>query len=89
MIGFHQIPTLTNLLDPTSILLTPQQPSSSIPLSVINKISVSLTTQFSKSLTQIHWHFSVDSIEQWGRVHHLEGGDDMYASSLMKKTEDY
>jgi len=88
MIGFHQIPILTNFPDPTCILLTPQQLSSSIPLSVIDKIAVSFATQFSKSLTQIHQHFSVDNVEQWGRVHCLEGGDDMYASSLTKQTED-
>jgi hypothetical protein len=89
MIGFHQIPILTNFPDPTCILLTPWRPSSSIPPSVIDKIAVSLTTQFSKSLAQIHQHFSIDNVEQWGRVQHLEGGDDMYASSLTKKTEDY
>ena len=77
-----------SLTDPTCILLTPRRPSSTIPSSVINKIIISLATRYEKSITAIRSHFSQDFVEQWGRVRRLEGGDDMYASSLAHVTED-
>ena len=77
-----------SLTDPTCILLTPWRPSSTIPSSVIDKIIISLATRYEKSVTAIRSHFSQDFVEQWGRVRWLEGGDDMYASSLAHITED-
>lgn len=59
-----------------------------MPAAIVDKIIISLATRYNKNIALVHCHFSKDWVEQWGRVQRLEGGDDMYASSLFHKVED-
>ncbi|KAK0184583.1 hypothetical protein F5146DRAFT_1169568 [Armillaria mellea] len=49
-----------------------------------DKIVIHLATryQLSRHLHIVRHHFKIENVEQWSKVQRLEGGDDMYASSL-------
>ncbi|KAJ3926292.1 MAG: hypothetical protein NXY57DRAFT_1051445 [Lentinula lateritia] len=67
---------------PYCILLPPRRPSSSVPSSIIEKISISFATRFNTNKMTVHKYLLKDSIVQWAKVRHLHGGDDMNASCL-------
>ncbi|KAK0221124.1 hypothetical protein EDD85DRAFT_960290 [Armillaria nabsnona] len=50
----------------------------------VDKIVIHLATryQLSQRLHIVRRHFKIENAEQWSKVQQLEGGDDMYASSL-------
>lgn len=56
---------------------------------MFDKIVIAFATRFKKPVTVVRRHVKIEHVEQWGRVRRLEGGDDMYASSLVKAGEDY
>ena len=74
--------------DPTCILLPPHVSSPEISAGFTTKIIVCLSTHYEKSVTVIHQNVKMNNIESWGKVQHLDGGDTMNASALVKSQED-
>lgn len=52
------------------------------------KITVCLATRFDKPMKVIRRYFSVDGVEQWGKVRRLDGGDTVHASLWVTDSED-
>lgn len=80
--------THLSISDKHCILLRPRRLSSTITKSMLDKIAICLSTRFNKPLNVIRRYLKQDSVEQWGRLRRLEGGDDMYAASLVKQGGD-
>jgi len=76
------------IADPGYVLLPPQRPSSTISNSLGNKIAICLSTRYDKPLATIRKYFSLQDVQQWGRVRVLDDGDDMHASALYRQAED-
>ena len=87
-LDIHCSQTHLPLTDPTCILLPPRRPFSTISDTLGNKITISLSTRYNKPASTIREYFSVQNVQQWGRVRRLDGGDDMYASALCRSAED-
>ena len=73
--------------DPSCILLPPRK-IGSIEVPLVNKILAALATRFDTTIPNIRQHTQVNSIEQWGKVRRLEGGDTMVAASVTKAQSD-
>ncbi|KAJ7234807.1 hypothetical protein C8J57DRAFT_1574508 [Mycena rebaudengoi] len=73
---------------PTCILLPPHKISAPLPAGLAAKIVQSLSTRFEKPANIIRQHFDPETVDQWGKVERLQGGDKMLTSALMHSTED-
>ncbi|KAJ3745231.1 hypothetical protein EV360DRAFT_57488 [Lentinula raphanica] len=73
---------------PSCILLPPQQPSSTIPAAIVEKILISFATRFNARKATIRQYLLKDSISQWAKVRRLNGGDDMNSSEMASFAED-
>jgi hypothetical protein len=47
-----------------------------------------LATRYDTTVAVIRKHVAVDQIEEWGKVHRIDGGDTMNASALVSSAED-
>ncbi|KAF8152496.1 hypothetical protein B0H34DRAFT_784591 [Crassisporium funariophilum] len=72
----------------TCKLLPPRIISGTFPPESFEKILVALSTRYNKLVATVRRHLLMDSIEQWGKVRRLMGGDTMHASSLVQPRED-
>lgn len=76
--------------DPTCVLIPPRKASVFTECAVYEKVLIHFATCFKMTVTQLQPHIKNEHITQWARVQHLEGGgDDMYASSFKKPSDDY
>jgi hypothetical protein len=66
----------------------PPHKTGSIEAPLLNKVLAALATRFDTTIASIRQHVQVNSIEQWGKVRYLEGGDTMDAASVVKARSD-
>ncbi|KAF8834466.1 hypothetical protein BDN67DRAFT_861609, partial [Paxillus ammoniavirescens] len=84
--------TLANLSfshkDYLSCILLPPCISAPLEASLVRKVIKSLATRYDTTASRIRDICSPQSIEQWGKVRRLHGGDTMHAAALVKRLED-
>jgi hypothetical protein len=68
--------------DPTCVLLPPRN-HNAIPPALVNKITISLSTRFDLPVAKIRPYLRKATINQYGKVHRLDGGDTMNAASVV------
>ncbi|KAG1859536.1 hypothetical protein DFJ58DRAFT_701494 [Suillus subalutaceus] len=68
----------------------PRRTTSVMPLEsvMLTRIFKALATRFDVSLAIVHQHIEAVSIEQWGKVQRLDGGDTMLAAGLTSHQRD-
>jgi hypothetical protein len=69
------------------VLLPPCRRNAPIDVDLEQKITACLETRFDKSMKVVRRYFSVDCVEQWGKVWRLDG-DMMHASTWVTESED-
>lgn len=75
--------------DPTCVLISPHKSSTFTEGTIFEKVLIHFATRFKKTVAQLRPHIKIEYTSQWARVRRLEGGDDMYASSLKNPGDDY
>jgi hypothetical protein len=78
---------LTYFVDPTCVLLPPQQ-AAALSVGISNLIIAALATRYNKTVPVVRKEVDLSRITEWGRVRRVDGGDTMYASMLLKSFED-
>ncbi|KIJ70560.1 hypothetical protein HYDPIDRAFT_184816 [Hydnomerulius pinastri MD-312] len=74
--------------DYPSCVLIPPRSSALLEASLVRKVINSLATRYDTTASQIRDICSPQSIEEWGKVRRLQGGDTMHAAALVKRSED-
>ncbi|KAI5822604.1 hypothetical protein K523DRAFT_318073 [Schizophyllum commune Tattone D] len=74
---------------PSCTLLPRSRPSSSIKTDVFSRIKSHLATRYNINIQLVNQHFRPEYVQQWSAVRRLQGGDDMFAADMMRRSEDY
>ena len=72
--------------DQSCVLLLPYHTAQPLELALHNKVLASLATHYNSSVATLRNIFRVDLTHQYAKVRHLEGGDEMRASSFQSKS---
>ena len=73
--------------DPGCVLLPPCD-QNRIPAPLFAKILVCLATRFNLEVKDVRPHLQTASLTQYGKVRHLDGGEDVNASALVAVGDD-
>lgn len=85
--GFLSIFSDILSIDPTCALLPPHCDKPIEP-SLFEKIIISLSTRFDQTMAAVRQLMKKASVDQWGKVQRLDGGDTMSASALSIDSDD-
>ena len=79
--------SLCYTIDPTCILLPPRATTCPEP-SLLKKVIVALATRYDTLAANVQRVYSAESMQTWGKVHRLDGGDTMHVAGVIKPTQD-
>ncbi|KIM59027.1 hypothetical protein SCLCIDRAFT_27607 [Scleroderma citrinum Foug A] len=82
-----QVQLFTHPKYPTCVLLPPRATTSPEP-SLLKKVIAALATRYDTPAANVHHVCSAQSVQTWGKVCRLDGGDTMHAAGVIKPTQD-
>ena len=82
-----RLTSLCYTIDPTCVLLPPRATTRPEP-SLFKKVIAALATRYDTSAANVQRVCSAESMQTWGKVRRLDGGDTMHAAGVIKAAQD-
>ena len=82
-----RLTSLCYTIDPTCVLLPPRATTRPEP-SLFKKVITALATRYDTSAANVQRVCSAESMQTWGKVRRLDGGDTMHAAGVIKAAQD-